>query len=58
MAIATKILISPAEKAAEIGVSTETLFRWRRDGVGPDWKQFSPQVIRYWPEAPQTEVAA
>ena len=54
----TKILLTTAEKAAEIGVSKETLYRWRRDGVGPEWRTIGNRTIRYTPEPETVEAAA
>ena len=54
----TKILLTTAEKAAELGVAKETLYRWRRDGVGPAWRTIGNRTIRYVPEPEFDENAA
>lgn len=43
-------MLTPKEKAAEIGVPTSTLEKWRAAGTGPEFKKFSPQVVRYFPD--------
>jgi hypothetical protein len=57
MAISVKLL-SPTEKAKELGVTRETLRRWRLAGTGPAWKRVGPNIIRYLPEIIEQEDAA
>ncbi|MCB9892723.1 MAG: helix-turn-helix domain-containing protein [Planctomycetes bacterium] len=40
-------LLTSAEAATIIGVSNETMFRWRKDGQGPAYVQPTPRVVRY-----------
>lgn len=40
-------LLTSAEAATIIGVSNETMFRWRKDGMGPKYVQPTPRVVRY-----------
>ena len=57
MAISVKLL-SSTEKAKELGVTRETLRRWRLAGTGPAWKRVGPNIIRYLPEVFEQEDAA
>jgi DNA-binding transcriptional MerR regulator len=41
-------LLTPAETAEQLGVSTHTLARWRRQGRGPAWRRLSRGTIRYF----------
>lgn len=39
---------SPAEAAGLAGVSVKTLYRWRKEGVGPTYQQYMRNgVVRY-----------
>lgn len=40
-------LITPAELAAELNVTPETLRRWRKAGTGPDWIRVGDRFVRY-----------
>lgn len=40
-------LLSPAELAAELDVTTETLRRWRKAGTGPAWFRLGDRFVRY-----------
>lgn len=40
-------LLAPAALAAELGVTTKTLERWRMTGDGPPFLRISRKVIRY-----------
>lgn len=42
-----KDVLTPGEAAEMIGVSTETLFRWRKDGFGPRYSQPNHRIVRY-----------
>ena len=42
----TRHLIDTAELSAELGVRTETLYRWRRTGYGPRFTRVG-RLIRY-----------
>lgn len=46
MATAREPMLSPAELAVVLGVSTVTLYRWRRSGRGPKFTRAGGQ-IRY-----------
>ena len=39
--------MNPVEAAQFLGVTTETLFRWRKDGIGPRYSQPTPRFLRY-----------
>ncbi|MFL4471559.1 helix-turn-helix transcriptional regulator [Tateyamaria armeniaca] len=39
--------MTPKEAATLIGVTDETLFRWRKDGCGPPYSQPSRAIVRY-----------
>lgn len=39
-------MLDPAQLAAELGVRTETLYRWRRKGYGPRFTRVG-SLIRY-----------
>ncbi len=41
------IAMNPVEAAQFLGVTTETLFRWRKDGIGPRYSQPTPKFLRY-----------
>ncbi|WP_433989496.1 hypothetical protein SuNHUV7_00150 (plasmid) [Pseudoseohaeicola sp. NH-UV-7] len=45
----TKKLLTTDEKIAEIGVSRQTLYRWRKMGIGPKYLEYGG-CIRYLPE--------
>lgn len=40
-------VMTPGEAAEMIGVSVETLYRWRKDGFGPAYSQPNHRVVRY-----------
>lgn len=40
-------VMTPAQAAEMIGVTTETLFRWRKDRVGPPYSQPTSRIVRY-----------
>ena len=40
-------VMTPAEAAEYVGVTTETLFRWRKDAIGPKYSQPNPRIVRY-----------
>lgn len=40
-------LMTSREAAQFLGVSYETVFRWRKDGEGPKYSQPTPRVVRY-----------
>ncbi|WP_217356943.1 helix-turn-helix transcriptional regulator [Ruegeria arenilitoris] len=40
-------VMNPEEAATFLGVTTETLFRWRKDGNGPKFSQPTSRVVRY-----------
>ena len=40
-------IMTTAEAARFLSVTDETLFRWRKDGVGPSYSQPNSRVIRY-----------
>jgi hypothetical protein len=47
-AIVNKLLYSEAEAAVVLGVSTETLKVWRREGRGPAWVRLGDnKLVRY-----------
>lgn len=37
----------PREVAQMVGVSVETLRRWRRDSTGPAARRIGPRTVRY-----------
>jgi excisionase family DNA binding protein len=39
--------ITPQQLAEELGIGEVTLWRWRRDGVGPRFHRVGPRAIRY-----------
>jgi len=43
-------ILRARELAQLIGVSTDTLCRWRRSGEGPRWQRIGPRLVGY-PEA-------
>ncbi|WP_462150718.1 helix-turn-helix transcriptional regulator [Pseudoalteromonas xiamenensis] len=43
-------IVRPAELAATLGVSTVTLWNWRRKGILPEPITFGPRFIG-WPSA-------
>lgn len=45
--VAERQFYKPKELAAELGVAEVTLWRWRRDGVGPRAIRLGPHAIRY-----------
>ncbi len=40
-------VMTPQEAAAFLGVTDETLFRWRKDGFGPAYSQPNSRIVRY-----------
>jgi len=40
-------VMSTEEAAAFLGMVPETLFRWRKDGIGPKYSRINDRVIRY-----------
>lgn len=40
-------MYSPKELAQLLGVSVDTLAKWRTAGEGPPWTRVGPKVIRY-----------
>ncbi|WP_083280623.1 helix-turn-helix domain-containing protein [Corynebacterium sp. HMSC14H10] len=43
-------LLTPGEVARRLGVSRQTLMRWRDRGVGPQYMQVG-ELVRYVPES-------
>ncbi|WP_217356425.1 helix-turn-helix transcriptional regulator [Ruegeria arenilitoris] len=40
-------IMDPREAATYLGVTDETLYRWRKDATGPKYSQPNARVIRY-----------
>jgi predicted DNA-binding transcriptional regulator AlpA len=40
-------VMTPGEAAEFLGVTTETLYRWRKDAWGPRYSQVNPRIVRY-----------
>lgn len=40
-------VMTPAQAADFLRVTTETLFRWRKDGSGPRYSQPNSRIVRY-----------
>ncbi len=40
-------ILKPHEAADILGVTTETLWRWRKDGFGPKYSQPNDRIVRY-----------
>ena len=40
-------IMTSREAAQFLSVTDETMFRWRKDGVGPSYSQPNPRVVRY-----------
>lgn len=40
-------IMNAQEAAAFLGVTDETLFRWRKDGFGPKYSQPTLRMVRY-----------
>ncbi|MET4130034.1 helix-turn-helix domain-containing protein [Roseovarius sp. MBR-6] len=40
-------VMTPGEAAEFVGVTTETLYRWRKDGWGPKYSQINSRIVRY-----------
>lgn len=40
-------VMTPGEAAAFLEVTTETLYRWRKDNWGPPYSQVNPRIVRY-----------
>ena len=53
----TKRLLTVDEKAEELGVTRQTLWRWRKEGIGPEHIAYG-QYVRYVAEALLVEKAA
>ena len=43
----TPEVLTTSEAAAFLGVTHETLFRWRKDQFGPRYSQPTPRTVRY-----------
>lgn len=43
----TNKMLTAAQAAERIGVTTRTLFTYRQEGTGPTYVQYSPQTIRF-----------
>lgn len=43
-------MIDTIEAARVLGVSAQTLYRWRKDGGGPPWYRVGDRHVRYKPE--------
>ena len=41
------LIMTSQEAAYVLGVTTESLLRWRKDGIGPRYCKPSPRVLRY-----------
>ncbi len=41
--------LTPAEAAAELRCSTQTLAGWRKSGIGPQWHRIGPARVFYRP---------
>lgn len=41
------LIMTSAEAATFLGVSDETMLRWRKDGFGPSYSQPNCRVVRY-----------
>lgn len=42
-------LLTPGQVAEQLNVSLQTLWRWRRDGTGPEYVRFQSGSVRYLP---------
>lgn len=40
-------VMNTQEAACFLGVTDETMFRWRKDGVGPKYSQPNSRIVRY-----------
>lgn len=40
-------VMTSREAGQFLGVTDETMFRWRKDGVGPSYSQPNSRVVRY-----------
>lgn len=40
-------MLTPAQAAERMGVTTRSLYTYRQDGTGPTYVQYSPYAIRY-----------
>ena len=40
-------VMTPSDAADFLGVTTETLLRWRKDAWGPKYSQPTPRMVRY-----------
>ena len=40
-------IMTPPEAAEYIGVTVETMFRWRKDAIGPKYSQPCSRIVRY-----------
>ena len=43
----TPEVMTPSEAAMFLGVTHETLFRWRKDQFGPVYSQPTARIVRY-----------
>jgi predicted DNA-binding transcriptional regulator AlpA len=43
----TNKMLTPAEVAERMGVTTRSLYTYRQEGTGPTYIQYSLQAIRY-----------
>lgn len=41
------LIMTSTEAAACLGVSDETILRWRKDGFGPPYSQPNCRIVRY-----------
>ena len=40
-------IMTSREAGQFLGVTDETMFRWRKDGVGPSYSQPNSRIVRY-----------
>ena len=40
-------VMTPEQAGEVIGVTKDTLFRWRKDGVGPRYSKPTTHIVRY-----------
>ena len=40
-------VMTSREAGQFLGVTDETMFRWRKDGIGPSYSQPNSRVVRY-----------
>ena len=41
------LIMTSVEAATFLGVSDETMLRWRKDGFGPSYSQPNRRIVRY-----------